>query len=406
MMQHGKWVFDNNGITDKNNIYKTFTHIDCDNNSDNNNDNDDLDNMTKFTKTQTTNIGSLSLTENDLGDFRKAALIHKVARKKALKMLVVGGKISELVDCVEKTISSLCKDNNANANANAGIAFPVGVNINNVVAHDSKTVTVFDDREFCEGDVVKIDIGVHINGRIIDSAFTHIITKDAGVHDDKNIYNSVLEASRDSMFAAIKMCGPDQRLYEISESISEIIESYEVNLGDSINLPIKPVTGIGGHNIKQYQIHGGKLILSKPDYDTQGETKMEEDEIYAIETYATTGHGIMTQNSSMDKCTHYMEANHDDIEANKAITKKDKKFFRKTELYDWMKTRNGLPFSMSWIHKKIPKIEKALKLGIPSGQIIAYPPMYDEMNSVVAQFEHTVHVNDGSVEIFSFGDDY
>ncbi len=351
------------------------------------------------------------LSENDLEDFRRAALIHKIARKKALMMLYENGKLGDLVDEVEKIIIKMCKQNPETyfdiGSKKQGIAFPVGVNINNIVAHDSKTHLIVEDRIFYKGDVVKVDIGVHVNGRIIDSAFTHIVTNKPGIHDSENIYNAVLEASRDSVFSAIKMSGIDQRLDELSESIDEIIKSYEVDIGKGNVIAIKPVKGIGGHNIKQYQIHGGKLILSEPDYEIQGDQKMCEDEIYAIETYASTGYGVMTQNSAMDKCTHFMEAYREDIEANKAITKKDKKSFRKTELYEWLQTRHGLPFSSSWINqKKIPKLDKAFKMGIPSGQIIAYPPLCDEENSVVAQFEHTIHVNNASVEIFSLGEDY
>lgn len=359
---------------------------------------------------------TLHLSEQDLEDFRHAAFIHKIARKKALTMLYSGAKLADLVDEVESLILQLCKQDKTTyynkgspASNDSGIAFPVGVNINNIVAHDSKTIStngIVDNRTFYSGDVVKIDIGVHINGRIIDSAFTHIVTDKPGVHDSENIYNAVLEASRDSVFNAIKMSGPDQRLDEISESIDEIIRSYEVDMaGDT--LEIKPVKGIGGHNIKRYQIHGGKLILSSPDYEIQGDQRMEEDEIYAIETYASTGYGVMTQNSEMNRCTHFMEADKDDIESNKAITKKDKKFFRNLPLYNWLSTRRGLPFSSEWIDQRsILKLEKAFKLGISTGQVIAYPPLYDEENSVVAQFEHTIHVNDRTVEIFTLGDDY
>ena len=331
-------------------------------------------------------------------------------------MLYTGAKLADLVDAVDSTIVKLCLQDpktyflKGSAKGNdSGIAFPVGVNINNVVAHDTKTISingVVDDRKFFKGDVVKIDIGVHINGRIIDSAFTHIITDHAGIHDNDNIYNSVLEASRDSVLTAIKMAGPDQRLYEISQSIDEIIQAYEVDMGGAI-LPIKSVDGIGGHNIKQYQIHGGKLILSKPNYTIQGEQKMEEDEIYAIETYATTGFGVMTQNTEMNKYTHFMETTNDNINTNKNITKRDKKIFRQSGLYKWIQTRKGLPFSSSWIDTKIiPKVDKTFILGIASSQIVAYPPLCDEANSVVAQFEHTIHVNDMSVEIFSIGEDY
>jgi methionyl aminopeptidase len=356
------------------------------------------------------------LTDSDLEDFRRAAIIHKIARKKALTMLYTGAKLADLVDSVEDIILKLCRQDSKTyflkgspQNNMCGLAFPVGVNINNIVAHDSKLVFQngkIDQRTFFNGDLVKVDIGVHVNGRIIDSAFSHIITNKSGVHDTNNIYNSVLEASRDSVFTAIKMAGPDQRLDEMSETIDEIIRSYEVDMaGESI--PIKPVKGIGGHNIKQYQIHGGKLILSEPDYEIQGDLKMEEDEIYAIETYATTGMGIMTQNTELNSCTHFMEANKEDVNNNKKITKRDKKVFQRTDFYRWLQTRQGLPFSSAWIDTKaIPKGEKTFKMCINSQQVLAYPPLFDENNSVVAQFEHTIHINDGSVEIFSLGEDY
>jgi len=364
----------------------------------------------------TSDVNSSYLTETDLNDFRRAAIIHKIARKKALSMLYTGAKLADLVDAVEDIILKMCRldpttyfVNGPPTDNNCGIAFPVGVNINNVVAHDSKTVPhngQTDSRTFFRGDLVKVDIGVHINGRIIDSAFSHIVTDKPGIHDKDNIYNSVLEASRDSVFTAIKMAGPDQRLDEMSETIDEIIRSYEVDMAGEM-LPIRPVKGIGGHNIKQYQIHGGKLILSEPDYKIQGDLRMDEDEIFAIETYATTGMGVMTQNSEMNECTHFMETDKETIANNKGITKRDKRVFNKTELYKWLQTRNGLPFSSTWIDTKlIPKAEKAFKMAIPSGQIMAYPPLCDEHNSVVAQFEHTIHVKDGSVEIFSLAEDY
>ena len=339
------------------------------------------------------------LSASDLDDFRRAALIHKVACKKALGCLYSGGKLAVLVDTVEHIINVLSK-----THCDTGIAFPVGVNINNVVAHDSKTHLIPEHRVFCQGDVVKVDIGVHCNGRIIDSAFTHIVTDEPAVRSADSIYLPCLEASRDSMFTAIKMAGADQRLVEISETISEIIQSYEVSLGSNA-LPIKPIIGIGGHNIARYKVHGGKLVLSDPDPEIQGDQRMDENEVYAIETYASTGYGVMTQNDSLDRCTHYMETPAVDVCANKAITKKDKKAFRKTDLYKWIESRGGLPFSSAWL-VDVPKVARALKQAIPSGQITAYPPLYDEENSVVAQFEHTIHLKPNGVEIFSLDTDY
>lgn len=402
-IKHGLWTFDYD--TKKSNIYSTNLEMYDDFSFKYNNDSiiNKYDGNKQY------------LTEYDLNDFRRAANIHKIARNTAKKYLITGGKIADLVDNVYDIILKLCKldgntyfINGAPYDNFCGIAFPVGVNINNVVAHDSKTFLLDDDRTFCLGDVVKIDIGVHVNGRIIDSAFTHIITNSDNVNNgtsmnEDNLYFNLLEASRESMINAIKMASPDQNLLEMSETINEIIESYEISIGNDI-LPIYSVKGIGGHNIEHYKIHANKMILSFPDSEIQKSMRMEEDEVYAIETFATTGTGELTQETDATKYTHFIE--NKDVND---IKKKEKKQFEKFELYNWLqKTRRGLPFCSEWLEKtKIPKLEKSFKLGVNSGQIMIYPPLYDIKGSVVSQFEHTIHVKDGSaIEIFSLSSDY
>ena len=326
-------------------------------------------------------------------DFRRAALIHKVARKKARSFLYAGGTVASLVDGTEGIIMKLCP-------SGGGIAFPIGVSVNNVAAHDSKTYQ--DTRMFRLGDVVKIDIGVHINGHIIDSAFTHIVTSQPGVHDSESPYNAVLEASRDAMFTAIKMARPDQSIYDVSATICEVIKSYELPNGKAIN----PVRGLGGHNIEPYMIHAGKIILAEPSEEQLGQ-RMEENEVYAIEPFATSGSGTIMQDSRMDLtgCTHFMAPHN--VDTINTITKKDKKYFRQTDLYELIQNRTGLPFSSSWIDRtKVKKLDASLKLGITTNQLIAFPPLYGEKDSIVAQFEHTICINDKSTEIFSLGEDY
>jgi len=110
----------------------------------------------------------------------------------------------------------------------------------------------------------------------------------------------------------------------------------------------------------------------------------------------------MTQENDVNKLTHF-------IPSENSNNKKDEKLYKKTELYNWVKTRNNLPFSSSWIsniNPPIKKISKSFNLGIESGLIQAYPPLYDIENSVVAQFEHTCHIGERTTEIFSLGNDY
>lgn len=67
------------------------------------------------------------------------------------------------------------------------------------------------------------------------------------------------------------------------------MESYEVEIGGK-TYPVKPVRNITGHDIKHYQIHGGKSI---PFVKNSSQVKMEEGEIFAIETFGSTGRGFV-----------------------------------------------------------------------------------------------------------------
>ena len=333
------------------------------------------------------------LFDNADNDFKKAALVHKIVRNSVRGILKENTKIKDIVAHVEDMVLKLYKrDRNTYFKQTTidGLAFPVGVSINNVAAHDSALLD--DDRCLERGDVVKIDFGVHQNGHIIDSAFTHVV----GFDDSDSEYENLLEASRDATYSAIAMSGPDTRLLELSEVISEIISSYELPLDSYVkNKQIVPVEGLGGHDILPYRIHGDKLILSVPNQAQEG-MKMEEGEIYAIETYASTGAGILSQSGSADECSHFM--------LNPNV--KSKRFFKKSDAYKGIKHRNGLPFTLQWCDTSYDKFVRDFKQAILSNDILAYPPLVDEPHARISQFEHTIRIRDGSVTIYSKGDDY
>jgi methionyl aminopeptidase len=335
--------------------------------------------------------------DNTDKNFRKAGLIHKLVRTEIQKKLIDGAKIKDLVEYTENRILNYLGYNRQtyfNSKNTSGIAFPVGISINDTIAHNSALLN--DTRCLYEGDIVKFDFGVHIDGCIIDSAFTHIVGNT--IYNTDNPYNELLNASKDATYTAISMSGVDARLYELSELIDEIICSYEVPIDYGLGvLPIRPMKGIGGHNILPYKIHGGKLILSTPDKEIQENLKMDEGEIYAIETYATTGTGIMIQEKDLDLCSHYM--------VNSEC--KSKQFLKKNTAYKSVINRNGLPFTLSWCDRSHKKYSKDLALALKMGDITAYPILKDsDPNSHVSQFEHTIKIKNSCVEIYSLGDDY
>jgi methionyl aminopeptidase len=344
-------------------------------------------------------FNEISTPDNNILDYRKASSIHKIVRNDVVKKFKPGAKIKDLVNYTENLILKLSGNNREsyfNKFNNAGIAFPVGMSINNCIAHDSALIK--DNRYLEENDILKFDFGVHNNGNIIDAALTHIVGEEK---QENNIYYPLLEASKESVYSAISMARPDSLLFEISEIISEIINSYEIALDNNSNyIPIVPVNGIGGHNILPYQIHGEKFIFSVPNEQIQGNMRMDENEIYAIETYATTGNGNMTQGKNIDTCSHFMLNN---LKSNQEIKKFKKD---KNSVYNQIKYRNGLPFTLSWYDTQKNQFNRFLKKGIMNNDIIVYPPLYDKEKSKVAQFEHTIKINESKVEIFTLGNDY
>lgn len=81
---------------------------------------------------------------------------------------------------------------------------------------------------------------------------------------------------------------------DIGAAIQEVMESYEVEIGGSM-LPVKCIRNLNGHNINQYSIHGGKSV---PIVKGGDQTKMEEGETFAIETFGSTGKGFVRDDVS------------------------------------------------------------------------------------------------------------
>lgn len=131
-----------------------------------------------------------------------------------------------------------------------------------------------------QGDVMKVDFGVHVGGRIVDSAFT--MTFDP-------IYDNLLAAVKDATNTGIREAGIDVRMCDIGAAIQEVMESYEVEIGGQTH-QVKPIRNLNGHNINQFQIHGGKSV---PIVKGGDQTKMEEGETFAIETFGSTGKGYV-----------------------------------------------------------------------------------------------------------------
>jgi len=145
-------------------------------------------------------------------------------------------------------------------------AFPINLSINEIAAHYTPT---YDDKTLAHG-LLKVDIGVHINGEIADSAFSMDLEN---LEENKKL----IEASEKALENTEKIINSKKTLSEIGKTISTTINSYEFN----------PIVNLTGHSITQYDLHAG---ISIPNVDTKSNKKVGVG-LFAVEPFATTGEG-------------------------------------------------------------------------------------------------------------------
>jgi methionyl aminopeptidase len=92
----------------------------------------------------------------------------------------------------------------------------------------------------------------------------------------------------------LQEAGIDARMSDIGTAIQEAMESYEVEINGT-TYPVKSIRNLNGHNIDRHVIHGGKSV---PIVKGGDQTKMEEGEVFAIETFGSTGKGYVRDDVS------------------------------------------------------------------------------------------------------------
>lgn len=311
-------------------------------------------------------------------ELRLAAEAHRQTRQYMQKWIKPGMTMIEICEELESTARRLIGENGLEA----GLAFPTGCSRNHCAAH--YTPNAGDPTVLQYDDVTKIDFGTHIKGRIIDCAFTLSFNPK---------YDKLLEAVKDATNTGIREAGIDVRLCDIGAAIQEVMESYEIDL-DGKTYQVKSIRNLNGHSISPYRIHAGKTVPIVKGGET---TRMEENEFYAIETFGSTGRGMV--HDDMD-CSHYMK-NYDTpfvplrLQSSKQLLGLINKNF------------GTLAFCKRWLDRAgATKYQMALKDLCDKGVVEAYPPLCDVKGCYTAQYEHTIMLRPTCKEVVSRGDDY
>uniref|UniRef100_A0A0D3G6E5 ERBB-3 BINDING PROTEIN 1 n=1 Tax=Oryza barthii TaxID=65489 RepID=A0A0D3G6E5_9ORYZ len=188
---------------------------------------------------------------------------------------------AKIVDICEKGDSYIREQTgniykNVKRKIERGVAFPTCVSVNNTVCHFSPLAT--DEAVLEENDMVKIDMGCHIDGFIAVVAHTHVIHDGAVTGKAAD----VLAAANTAAEVALRLVRPGKKNKDVTEAIQKVAAAYDCKI----------VEGVLSHQLKQFVIDGNKVVLSVSNADTKvDDAEFEENEVYAIDIVTSTGEG-------------------------------------------------------------------------------------------------------------------
>jgi methionyl aminopeptidase len=282
-----------------------------------------------------------------LEKYREAGLIAARILREGAHEIRAGVPYLDIVESIESRV----------VEEGAALAFPLNLSLNEDAAHD--TASTGDTRILAKGDIVKLDLGVQVDGYIADTA----TTIDLGVN------SLLINASREALEAAIKTIRPGVTVGDLGKTVQTTIESRGY----------RPISNLTGHGLDQYVLHRSPTI---PNIGINGGVTLEEGMIFAIEPFATTGSGHVTEKPRREI---YSQTSQKPVRipAGRAILEK-------------IRDRHGLPFARRWLNEK--RLDLALPSLIRSQVLHVYPVLSDIPGSLVSQSEHTVIVTaDGCI---------
>lgn len=290
----------------------------------------------------------MDFKEEEIESFHKAGKIARKAQDYGREITCEGALLADICEKIEGKI----------VREGGGIAFPVNVSLNECAAHYTAK---FEDATRIGGkDVLKVDLGVHVDGFIADCAFTFSPSSE---HD------ALINASKAALEAAVGKMTAGTSVYEVGKAIETSISSAG----------FKPVENLCGHSLAKNRIHAGREIPNV----ARGSYVLREGDVFAVEPFASTGKG---QVHDGNECEIF------------ALAKKGVKarapFSR--ELIEFMEANfDTRPFALRWLLINgfaQSKVENALSELVRSQALRAYPVLKDVSSSLVSQAETSVIV--------------
>ena len=293
------------------------------------------------------------VTEEELEAYRKAGKLVAEVREQVRPLVKPGVTLLEIAETVEDLI------------AQKGVkpAFPCNVSVNEIAAHYSPPAD--DDSTIKEGDMVKVDVGVHVDGYIGDTAFT-IAT------GEKQELVQTVERALEAEIAAIK---PGIDVGELGKIVEEIATAAG----------FKPIRNLTGHSLARWNLHAG---LTVPNVKGETGQKLSVGDVVALEPFVTDGAGYVEDQQKV----YILRFLYD---------RPVRLRMARELLRDVKRAYDGLPFAERWLAKKMSKLRLELTLRelVGVGALLPYHVLAERAGGKVAQAEHTVIITEDGCEV-------
>ncbi len=282
----------------------------------------------------------------------KAGEIHSKVKAYAISIIKKGVPLLEIAEEIEAKIVEL----------GGKPAFPVNLSIDNVAAHSTPS---HDDVTSARG-LLKVDIGVHIDGWSADGAFSLDLE-----NDDEN--KKLISASEESLKNVIKAMKKGISLNEIGTIIFETMVLEGAH----------PVVNLSGHGMEHYDLHAGPSIPNAP---TESREVLDEG-LYAIEPFATNGRGVVRDG----KPSGIYE-----LRSDKNVRSQIAR-----EVLDFIiEEYETLPFCSRWIVNKFgTKALFGLKQLEDNGNLHQFAQLVEVSDGKISQAEHTILILENNVVV-------
>lgn len=293
----------------------------------------------------------------ELENFRKAGKLTAMVLEDAKRLVLPGESLLDVVESIEKMILDV----------GGKPAFPANISMNDIAAH----FTPEDDSKelIGERDVVKIDLGVHIDGCIGDTAFTIDLSGEHG---------KLLEASEAARDLAVSSIKPGVATGKIGELVEEEMKKRG----------FKPIENLTGHMIRPYMLHAG---ISVPNVKSHDSYEFAEGDIFAIEPFSTDGEGRVADTSQVEIFS---------VEQPRNVRLRQSRMVLNHVIESYF----TLPFAERWLAKKFERkllLNAALRELMNAGVLHPYPVLREVSKGKVAQFEHTILVTKDGCDILT-----